>query len=213
MALRVVGAGLGRTGTNSLKVALERLLSGRCYHMMEVFSRLDDIPVWQRAAQGEPPQDWNAFLAEFVATVDWPAAAFWRELSAANPDALVLLSVRDVEGWWRSVTSTIFSDELLSSLPGEFPPDWPHGLITRTFTRNWRDEAEAKAAYLRHNQMVRDTAPPSRLLEWHPGDGWEPLCRALDLPVPDEPFPHLNSTADFRAMAGLDAAGEARPAR
>jgi len=52
---------------------------------------------------------------------------------------------------------------------------------------------------------VRATVPPERLVDYTAGDGWEPLCKALGVPVPDAPFPHVNSTADFRAMMGLDA--------
>src|ERR1700752_3927418 len=94
MGLQVVGAGLGRTGTHSLQLALQQLLDGPCYHMIEVFGRPDDIAVWHSAVNGDPP-DWNAFLADYVAAVDWPACGFWREISAANPDAVILLSTRD----------------------------------------------------------------------------------------------------------------------
>ena len=106
--MRLVGAGLGRTGTMSLKLALEQLLEGRCYHMMEVFGRPDDIPVWHRAVRGEYP-DWAAFLRDYDAAVDWPVAAFWRELADAFPDAPVLLSTRrDADAWWTSASETIF---------------------------------------------------------------------------------------------------------
>src|ERR1700756_2132881 len=108
MTLRVVGAGLGRPGTLSLKLALEQLLGGRCYHMIETFERPDDGPVWIAAHAGEAV-DWDAFLAEYVATVDWPGCDFWEPLAAANPDALVLLSVRDsAAAWWKSASATIF---------------------------------------------------------------------------------------------------------
>jgi hypothetical protein len=205
MPLRVVGAGLGRTGTHSLKLALERLLGAPCYHMMEVFERPDDIPVWQRAAAGEMP-DWERFLDGYAAAVDWPEAAFWRELSDAYPDAPVLLSTRDVDGWWRSASSTIFSAELREHPPGDFPSDWPWDMIAARFTPRFAEEAPAKAAYLEHNDAVRRAIPSSRLVEWHPGDGWEPICTALALPVPAEPFPHVNSTAEFRVMTGIEPA-------
>ena len=99
--------GLGRTGTHSQKLALERLLGAPCYHMIETFGRPDDIPVWHRAVDGELP-DWHSFLADYAAAVDWPVCAFWRELSDAFPDALVLLSTRDTESWWKSASDTIF---------------------------------------------------------------------------------------------------------
>jgi hypothetical protein len=206
MTLQVVGAGLGRTGTHSLKVALEQLLGGPCYHMMETFGRPDDIPVWHAAIKGEPP-DWNTFLSEYRATVDWPAAAFWREIWAANPDAVVLLSSRDTDGWWTSANNTIFQ---VVGRPA--PPDpvaraqvpMASDMLKYRFTADWQQEAPAKRAFDAHNADVRASVPKDRLVDWHPGDGWEPICRALDLPVPGEPFPHLNSTDDFRAMVGMD---------
>lgn len=106
MTLRVVGAGLGRTGTTSLKLALERLLGGPCYHMSEVFQHPEHIGHWHGAARGDMP-DWRALFAGYVAAVDWPAASFWREISAAFPQALVVLSVRDPDAWWQSASSTI----------------------------------------------------------------------------------------------------------
>ena len=207
MALEVVGAGLGRTGTHSLQLALQQLLGGPCYHMMEVFGRPDDIPVWHAAAEGTMP-DWDAFLADYRAAVDWPAAAFWRELHERFPDALVLLSVRaDADAWWKSAHDTIFQ---ISARPLSDDPVFGaqqrmiHALLSRRFTPEWQDAGAAKAAYERHNDAVRAGVPADRLLEWQPGDGWEPICRALQLPVPDEPFPHVNTTSDFRALVGLD---------
>lgn len=210
MSLRVVGAGLGRTGTASLKQALEFLLEGRCYHMSEAFQRPQDIPVWHAAVRGEPI-DWSALLGDYSATVDWPACAFWRELSASNPDAPILLSTRDsAEKWWASMERTI-----VATMKMAVPPDEPlvaeHramvlDLLDKRFTPEWRDPDTAKAAYERHNDAVRGSAPPERLLEWRPQDGWEPICDSLGLAVPDEPFPHENTTKDFRARMDLDRA-------
>ena len=209
MPLRVVGAGLGRTGTHSLKLALEQLLDGPCYHMMETFGRPDDIPVWHAAVNGATT-DWASFLADYVATVDWPAAAFWRELSDTYPDAVVLLSSRSsAEAWYQSAHDTIFQISRR-----EIPPEhsdvmngqlaMAKDMFTNTFTPDYDDATAAMRAYERHNADVRASIDPARLIDWHPGDGWEPICAALSLPVPDLPFPHVNTTADFRAMAGLD---------
>lgn len=199
MTLRVIGAGVGRTGTTSLQAALEQLLGGRCYHMHEVFPRPDDIPVWQAAAEGRMP-DWRRFLDEFSAAVDWPASAFWPELAAAFPDALVLLSTRDADGWWQSATNTIFP----ATLKADEGPwrDMVWAMFRHRFTDDITDRDAAIAAFHAHNAAVRAQVPAARLLEWQPGDGWEPLCAALDLPVPDEPFPHANTTEDFRQRIG-----------
>jgi len=206
MGLRVVGAGLGRTGTHSLKLALEQLLGGRCYHMMEVFGRPDDVRVWRQAADGTMP-DWNEFFSDFEATVDWPAASFWQEISEANPDAIILLSTRSSpEAWWTSANETIFEITRREAPPemAEWAAMWS-AIARSRFSGDLDDSAAAIAAYERHNAEVRANAPSDRLVEWQPGDGWEPICAALDLPVPAEPFPHVNSTTDFRAMANLDA--------
>jgi hypothetical protein len=107
MALKVIGAGVGRTGTHSLKIGLEKLLGGPCYHMLELLSRPEHIPVWHRAILGEQV-DWDALFEGFVAAVDWPEVTMWRELHAAYPDAVVVLSVRDsTDAWWTSFSQTI----------------------------------------------------------------------------------------------------------
>ena len=210
MALQVVGAGLGRTGTHSLKVALEQLLGGPCYHMVEVFGRPDQRDTWAAAVRGEEV-DWTSFLAPYRATVDWPAAAFWKELSVAAPDAVIVLSTRDSDAWWKSASETIFAVLARGASPddegGREELAMIEGLIEQRFTPDWQERAGAIAAYEAHNAQVRAEAPPGRLVEWQPGDGWAPLCAALGLAEPSEPFPHLNSTSDFRAMTGLDAGG------
>jgi Sulfotransferase domain len=209
MDLRVVGAGVGRTGTASLQLALQQLLGGRCYHMGETFGRPGDLPVWAAAATGTLP-DWDEFLSEFVATVDWPACAFWRELADANPDALVLLSTRaSADAWWKSANATIFQVHARDLQPEEAATmrtqlEMIDVVLDTTFCRRRSDETAAKVAYEQHNAAVRAGADPARLVEWQPGDGWAPICAALGVPVPDDAFPHVNTTADFRAMIGLD---------
>jgi hypothetical protein len=207
MSIKVVGAGLGRTGTHSLQLALQQLLGGRCYHMIEVFGRPDDIPVWRAAIDGQMP-DWNAFLSDFTATVDWPASAFWRELAEANPDAVVLLSTRDADSWWKSADNTIFN-VARREVPTDDPVLSAHmamidAMLAQTFTKNWTDETEAKRAYEAHNAAVRAAIPADRLIDYTTGDGWQPICDKLGLPVPAEPFPHVNTTDEFRAMTGMD---------
>lgn len=205
MTIQVIGAGLGRTGTLSLKVALEQLLGGPCYHMVELFKHPEHVEVWEQALDGQLP-DWDVFFADYRATVDWTGAAFFAELADAYPDAIVLLSTRDADEWWRSVRDTTF-EQLQSRVDRSDP--WERAmapareftirLLTTRFTPNWSDEDTAKGAFERHNAAVRAAVPPGRLVEWRPGDGWSPICAALGRPVPLDPFPHVNTTADFRA--------------
>jgi hypothetical protein len=201
MALRVIGAGVGRTGTTSLKAALERLLGGRCYHMYEVFQHPDHVPLWRDAAAGRQ-LPWDAIYDGFVGTVDWPGAAFWSPLSDAYPDAVVLLSQhRSEEAWFGSVDRTI--NEMLGRGPADGAEDWHHmavSLLRTTFTTVPFERTAAIRAYRAHNDRVRRETPPQRLIEWRVGDGWAPLCDRLGVAVPDEPFPHLNTTDDYKLL-------------
>jgi hypothetical protein len=193
--IRVVGAGVGRTGTHSLKSALEQLLGAPCHPMVEVFQHPDGI-------EGRPV-DWDALLADYAAIVDWPGASFWPELTAAYPDALVLLSVRDPEAWYRSARNTILHG--MDKAPDEIGP-WMVSFrecMADRFSDDFDNPTAMMDAFVRHNDAVRAAIPPDRLLEWTATDGWDPICERLGLPIPDEPFPVSNTTDEFRSMMGL----------
>lgn len=217
MSLQLIGAGLPRTGTTSLKAALERLLGRPCYHMNELFAHPEHAPAWQEAfasgSLGRP-----AFLEGYAATVDTPACVFWRELADAYPDAPVLLSRRaDARTWYRSMESTVLAQarrgmqEDAADRPqdGDAPTRGPqqpevHEVLRSVadFLLADQDEASIEAWYDAWLADVRAAVPAHRLVEWEPGDGWGPLAAALGTAVPDEPFPALNSTAEFRSEHG-----------
>ena len=191
---------MGRTGTNSLKLALERLLGGRCHHMWEVGQDADrQIPMWTAAIDGAPV-DWTQMMSGFDAQVDWPGASFWPELTSAFPEAHVILSARPAEEWYRSASDTIFQ---ALRLDGQWRATLVR-LLGQRFSDRFEDKDAMIDAYERHNEAVRAAISPDRLLEWSPTDGWDPLCKFLGVPIPDEPFPRVNTTADFRQMLGLD---------
>jgi len=204
MTLRIVGTGLPRTGTTSLKEAIEQLTGGSCYHMTEVFSRLDThLALWQRALDGETDV-FDEIFDGFTAAVDWPASGFWPTLIERYPDALVILSRRvDAATWWGSVDQTVW-EGMRRETGFEQWDRMVGGLCDRFGVSDVHDREQAIEAYEAQNQAVRDQVPPDRLLEWQPSDGWAPLCKALDVDVPDEPFPRRNPTAEFRAMNGWD---------
>ena len=198
MSLQVVGAGVGRTGTHSLKQALETLLGGPCHHMVEVFAHPEQVPIWTDAIEGRPV-DWDKLMDGYVAQVDWPGASFWPELFEANPDALVILSDRDPDTWYTSATNTIFQG--LSRSDGEIGA-WMVSmkrLLADRFCDDFANREAMLAAFGRHNDDVRQHVPAAQLLEWSASDGWEPICARLGVPVPEEPFPLTNTTEEFRA--------------
>ncbi|HYL59113.1 MAG TPA: sulfotransferase [Candidatus Acidoferrales bacterium] len=205
MPLKVIGAGFGRTGTLSLKNALEKIGYGPCYHMMEVFSRPEHVAMWHRLAF-EHSMDWDLLFRDFNATVDWPAARWWREMAVHFPTAKVLLSVRDPEAWYKSMNDTIYQ-AMKRPVPDGLPEPFrlqnemvQKAIVKETFDNRFEDKAYAIEVFNRHNQAVRDAIEPARLLVFDVREGWVPLCRFLQVPVPDEPFPRLNDTASTQAM-------------
>lgn len=198
----------------SLKVALEKLGFGPCYHMIEVFEHPEHAKSWDAARRGEPV-DWDGFLRDYDAAVDWPACTFYEDLMEKYPDAKVLLSVRDPERWYESTRNTIYELSRLSvispfsrltfRLVGLFVP--AIGEISRmnnkliwedTFDGRFEDKEYARAVFERHNAEVRRKVPPEKLLVYEVKEGWGPLCDFLGVEAPDEPFPRLNDTAEMR---------------
>jgi hypothetical protein len=207
MELEVVGAGFGRTGTQSLKLALEELGVGPCYHMMEVFGNTEHIPLWAAATRGETP-DWDALFANYRSTVDWPGCAFWRDLAEKNPNARILLSYRNSDDWYDSFHNTIYQ-AMTRDPPPE--PAWVavHHEMTRQLVLEQAlggrpdDRAHAIRCYEDHNEAVRSEVASDRLILHEVGAGWEPLCIGLNLPVPDKPYPKTNNTKEFRERMAL----------
>lgn len=203
MSLRVVGAGFGRTGTNSLKLGLEALGFGPCHHMFEVRNRPDQIRFWAAAARGER-NDWDTVFEGFAAAVDWPSAHFWRPIAAHYPDAKVILTVRPEALWLKSIHATIH--ESLKSRNERADPlqreagDMAYDIVERrTFNERLGDGEHALAVYRANTAAVKAEIAADRLLVYDVAQGWEPLCRHLGVAVPPIPFPKTNSTEEFQA--------------
>lgn len=217
--LQVIGAGFGRTGTLSLRAALERLGVGPCDHMEPTLAQPERVALWQDAAarkRDRQPINWRPLLEGYRAAVDWPAAAFWQELSAAHPQSRVILTVRDPGRWYESMAATLFPlhrrieqsawARVLLHLTGLANPALrdayrlTHDLVWRaTFDGRFADRAHALHVFHTHERAVRAAIPPDRLLVFDVAQGWEPLCTFLGKPVPPgEPFPHINDTGSFQ---------------
>jgi len=199
MVLKVIGAGVGRTGTYSLKLALDELGFGPCHHMEEVLHNMDrQVPLWLDALAGKP--DWPAIYDGYNAAVDWPTAGFWRDLAAYYPDAKVILTTRDPERWYRSISGTILK---LMTMAPEAPPamqPWfkmALGLANERFFGGKTDEQHGIEAFEAHVAAVKAAVPAERLLVFEVAQGWEPLCAFLGKPVPDMAFPNTNDQEEF----------------
>lgn len=205
MTLKVIGAGFGRTGTLSMKAALEKLGYVKCHHMIEVFASAEQMRMWDEIGKGVDP-DWDKVFAGFEAAVDFPSAAYWRELAEHYPDARVVLTTRSFESWYKSASETIWA-------VGAAMPGWMKALVpkARTITRmvnntvwarvfhgRFEDYEYARKVFEDHEAAVKAAIPPERLLVFEPKQGWAPLCAFLGKPVPEEPFPHVNDTAEFK---------------
>lgn len=204
MSLSLIGAGFGRTGTLSLRLALQQLGLAPCYHMLELHRRPDHVAMWQRATDGEAV-DWDEIFQGYPAAVDWPTCTFYRELAAHYPNAKVILTVRDPERWFKSITETIFAT-IQQPLPdGDAALRARRRMqcsliIERTFGGRVQDRQHVIGTYEQRNETVKRTIAPERLLVFNVAEGWTPLCQFLGLPIPGEPFPQVNSTDEFREM-------------
>jgi len=197
--VRIIGAGLPRTGTSTLCAALDRLGLGPCYHARETLRRLDHIGQWLAAYDGGPVP--YRLLAGYQVTTDAPSCFFWRELTGEYPRAKVILTVRDAGSWYRSTIRTVLRQDLY---PASADPALA-GLrqlaqaANKYFYRADTEEAPLVERFHRHNAEVRAAVPADRLLVYEVAQGWPPLCEFLGVPVPDTPFPWLNSTAEYAA--------------
>jgi len=198
MALKVIGSGLGRTGTKSLQTSLNILGFGPCYHMVEVFARPESMALWIEAGHGRP--DWDALFAGYVSAVDYPSAAYWRELAAFYPEAKVLHTVRDPDAWFESTQATIFAPDGIAERAinsGDGAASAFFKSFSGAFAAHLHDRAFLTEYFCRHTDEVMATINPERLLIYKTGEGWEPLCAFLGAPIPDEPYPSENSREEF----------------
>ena len=202
--MQVFGAGFGRTGTMSLKIALEKLGMGPCYHMREVVSRPSHIKLWYDISRGEHP-NWNRLFSGFNSAVDFPVSLFYKQLINQFPDAKFILTLREFDKWYISTVNTIYK------VPNILP-DWFKMVVypirmfiamqvnliwVGLFKNKFSDRESAKLVYYEHIRSVKKTIPAYKLLIYHVKEGWGPLCEFLNVDVPEIPFPKVNDTAEM----------------
>ncbi len=223
MALKVLGTGLGRTGTHSLKIALEQLGFGKCYHMFELFSNPEGLVEFEKAEKGQEP-DWDKLFTGYLSAVDYPVARYYKQLLAKYPDAKVIHTTRDAEAWYASCVETIFwaskpdAGRILrlmvkmpfsSTVRKRFPVlKYDGKLLDWEFGRDLKNKAEVIKRFNQRNEEILKLVPKERLLVYNVADGWEPLCKFLNVPVPTTPFPKSNVRESFKEGVKKIATGE-----
>ena len=203
--MKVFGAGFGRTGTMSLKFALEKLGIGPCYHMREVVSRPSHIKLWYDISRGEEYPNWNRLFSGFNSAVDFPVCLFYKQLINKFPDAKFILTLRDFDTWYKSTANTIYKVPTIL-------PDWFERVVypirmfivmqvnliwVGLFKNNFTDRESTKLVYYEHIESVKKIIPVDKLLIYNVKEGWDPLCEFLDVDVPGIPFPKVNDTAEM----------------
>lgn len=195
--LSIIGAGFGRTGTLSMKSALDILGLGPVHHMYEVVAAPEQSPRWVAAL--DDSSILRELLAGYHSAVDWPSCYYWRELMALYPEAKVILTHRESRGWYKSVHGTLFQflDTRSDKVSSQQLDMATRLVMENTFDKRLGDEDYAISVYEAHNTEVKAAVPAERLLVFDVREGWAPLCSFLDLPVPEEPFPHTNSAEEM----------------
>ncbi len=204
MSLKVIGAGFGRTGTLSLKYALEQLGFDQCYHMLEVLKHDDHRAVWRQAHAGEEI-DWDALFSGYQASVDWPSCNLWRQQLNHFPDAKVILSLRSPDSWYESVMATIYATSKAGiksdNLSARYGSSWAFDLIWNPiFDNRMDDKAHVISVFNRHNETVMKEVPESKLLVFEANQGWPPLCEFLEVPEPETDYPKINTKEEFNQI-------------
>jgi hypothetical protein len=219
--LKVINAGLGRTGTTSLQAALERLGFGPCYHMFDIINSEERLSQWEKIVCAGQRPDWRAVFDGYASAVDGPPAVYYRQIAQAFPEAKVILTVRDAERWYQSTFDTLYQFVLRSK---ENPPDADSmpgrlGRVTSTmfwdglFGGRFTDKEYAIEVFRKRNAEVVRAIAPGNLLVFEVSQGWEPLCAFLGADVPPEDFPHVNDTESMREVIGQVSSGAAPASR
>ena len=202
--LQIIGAGFGRTGTISLREALHELGFGPCYHMIEVLKHREHIDFWSKAGNAPEQVDFNEVFADYRSTLDFPACSFYKEIYKQNPNAKVILTVRDFDNWYTSAMNTIYPGCHMVWGPAKWILSQKHMQMTHEtiwdyiFEGRFTDKEFVRKKFNEHIEDVKATIPNDKLLVYSVKEGWKPLCEFLEVPVPNIPFPHLNNTQDFK---------------
>ena len=211
MSIEVIGAGWGRTGTLSLKVALEQLGFDKCYHMKELIERPETVTFWEKLEQGKEI-DWDELFKGYKATVDHPSCNYYIQLMNHYPHAKVILTVREPEKWYESAFNTTYQislalDQEMPAQQGVISTQWQTSrrtfqivklIVQRDFQGKFEDKEYMIDIFKKHIEEVKQNIPAEKLLVYQVKEGWQPLCDFLNVPVPDIEFPHLNERKEFK---------------
>jgi len=216
MAIKIIGAGFPRTGTMTLKTALEILGFNKTYHYKDLIADSKKLRFWLEL-ENTGQTDFDALFKGFEATVDFPGYPYYKILLKKYPDAKVILTKRDFEKWYESTYKTIWKsarkpiiDRLKLFIRKLFNKNlraifkcikfMRRVYLKDQFNNNFSSKAHAKNIFFKHIEEVITYVPKKQLLVYDVSEGWEPLCHFLEIPIPNQAFPHLNKKEHFHEM-------------
>ncbi|XP_076817971.1 uncharacterized protein LOC143463387 [Clavelina lepadiformis] len=191
--MKVIVAGFSKTGTKSLHIAL-RELGYEVYDFVENFWYLEKD--WNKIlTEGGSVDDFKRMYKDVDATIDTPVYFFWKEIHEAFPDAKIVFTTREKNTILRLTFVYSPLGRKLSALIGKMNEVVLATPGNNPSTFSWKipvNEMVMRRLYRQHTADVIQNAPKDKLLVYNLKEGWEPLCKFLDKPVPDKQFPHAN---------------------
>jgi hypothetical protein len=212
MGLKVIGTGQARTGTTTLKLALEHLGFGKCYHMYELMNHPDHLIYFEKAERGEIV-NWDQLFTDYYSACDYPIVGFYKQILEKYDDAKVIHTTRDAESWFKSMTDTVFwaikpSPGRMFNMMIRLPFSstlrkrlnilkFNERMVSKFFGEDFKNKEEVIRNFNEYDKQVFNTIPKEKILVYDVKNGWEPLCKFLKVPVPSIPFPKSNTKDEF----------------
>lgn len=208
------------TGSYSLRLALEQLGFSPCFHIIDIMGDEDkaNALMWwkgldQRLKADKQSVDFDEFYGDLAhgarAAVDWPTFFYWRELAEYYPTLKLIVTVRDKEKWYQSCIAALnlyFYNPMLRVMVALKLVDLIHFVATELIPKSVEEFGGIDVFYnekqrvfdhvdRRIAEMMNDERYKNRVLIFRVKEGWQPLCRFLNVKVPNTPFPRSNDGA------------------
>jgi len=217
MALKVIGTGLPRTGTASLKGALQLLGYQQTYHMDNLLNNPSQVHYWVELFD-TGSTDYDALFEGFAASTDFPGFFAYKALLKQYPDSKFILTTRDPDIWYESIKNTVYQ-----AVTAFFQKDTPTDSMRRVegvfqlldrylfgqfFKGTFLDKEKTLSLVNAYLDEINAIIPADKMLIYEISEGWQPLCDFLELRVPEIEFPYKNKREDFNTMIAKMLSGQ-----